>query len=384
MLIAPTISSYTSAALYVLLAAAIALFAGNPQKYALEPHEKQIALVFAAYFLAGAVRGLTAQNPAGAMAQMAPNLVFLLAAPLFSVLRRESKEANWDLLLSMLAAGGVVIGLYAQYFAFTVGRELDPPTGNPLILALFCGLAGLLLFERAFVSAGRVPWLHIAGFAGATAALWLTARRSAILAYLICAVIMLAWSARRVYWARLAAALAIVAACALAAPAGNAAIGRFSESKPFSAEPTRSGSTSDLVRKSMYIGGARAFLERPFIGHGRQNAVSAANRLRNAGEPPFDKFSHLHSAPLTEAVAAGLLGVAAFFAVLASPLIALRHAKGGVLRAGFTCLLFFFLCTSLNVGFYLDVTSSVFVLAVSVLNALALARPNPPSAPAAS
>jgi O-antigen ligase len=384
LLIAPTVSSYTSVALYVLLIAALAAYALNPERYALQPSEKLIALIFAAYFIVGAVRGLSAQNPAGAVSQLLPNLVFLLAAPLFSLLRREFPQEKSNFLLLMLAGGGVVIGLYAQWCAFTIGTEFDPPTGNPLILALFCGLTGLLLLERAFVWPGQFPWLYILAFAGATTALWLTARRSVIVAYLICAVILLIWNARRVYWVRLATALAVVAAAALAAPSGGAAVGRFTATKSLSSDPALSGSRSDSLRVSMYVGGARAFLERPLFGHGRQNAVSAANRLRSSGAPDFGIFNHLHSALLTEAVSAGLLGLAAFLALLTTPLIALRGAGGGLFRLTAACLLFFFLCSALNVGFYVDVTSSGFVLAVGMLNALAAARANPPSAPAAS
>jgi O-Antigen ligase len=384
LLIAPTVSSYTSAALYILLIAALASFALNPGKYALQPAEKLIALFFAAYFLIGALRGLAAQNPAGALSQIAPNLVFLFAAPLLSMLRCETKQANWDQMLSMLAAGGAVIGLYSLFNSFYVGGEFDPPTGNPLILALFCGLAGLLLLERAFVWPGGFPWLHVAGFAGATTALWLTARRSAILAYLVCAIILVLWNARRIYWLRLAAALAIVTAAATAAPTGHAAVDRFSSTKNLGAAPAQGGSRSDSIRIAMYIGGARAFFERPFVGHGRQNAVSAANGLRNAEAPAFEKFNHLHSAPLTEAVSAGLLGISAFFALLATPLIALRRERGSLFRTALVCLCFFALCSVLNVGFYVDATSSGFVFAVCMLNALAAARPGPPSAPAAS
>ena len=120
------------------------------------------------------------------------------------------------------------------------------------------------------------------------------------------------------------------------------------------------------------------------MGHGRQNAVSAANRLRDPGDPAFANFSHLHSAPLTEAAAAGLIGLAAFLAVLATPLIALRGAGGSLFKTTAACLLYFFLCSALNVGFYVDATSSGFVFAVCMLNALAAARLDPPSAPAAS
>ena len=384
LLIAPTVSSYTSAALYALIAMAFASYARGPAQNQLQPVEKLIALIFAAYFLVGTARGLFAPDPAAALVQTAPNLVFLLAAPMFPLLRRHLREADGDVMLAMLAAGGVVIGIYSQYYGYTVAKEFDPPTGNALVLALFCGLAGLILFERAFLSPGPAPWLLIAGFAGATAALWLTARRSVILAYLICVLILVVWSARHLYWARLAAAILIVAACAAASPVGNAAVERFSDTKPLSAEPSRSGSTGDLLRKSMLIGGARAFLARPLIGHGRQNAVSAANTLRNEGDAPFDHFNHLHSAPLTEAVSAGLPGLAAFLALFVTPLLALRQARGSLKRAALTGTLFFALCSLLNIGFYIDATASAFVLAVTVLNALALTSVNPPSAPTAS
>jgi O-antigen ligase len=382
--ISPVVASYLSAVLYLMLIGSLIEVAKNPGKHALQLREILIAAIFAAYFLIGAVRGLTAPNPAGILSQIAPNIVFLLAAPLLPVLRLELRRENWSLMLAMLAAGGVAVGIYAEYFVFAYRELFDPPTGNPLMLALFCGLTGLVLLEQAMGRRGALPLLHVAGFAGATAALWLTARRSVILAYFACMFVLILWNARRTLWLRLAAALVIAAAAVAVAPSGFLAFERFVATPGFGAAPAHRGSTGDAARMSMFRGGARAFLEHPFMGHGRQNAVSAANRLRDPADPAFDNFTHLHSAPLTEAVSGGLIGLSAFLAVLVTPMIALRGAGGGLFKTTAACLLFFALCSVINVGFYLDATSSGFVFAVCLLNALAAHKTSPPSAPPAS
>ena len=380
--VSPVVSSYISIALYLLIGAAVIDIARFPGKHPLQTSEKLIGAVFAAYYLEAAVRGLSADHPADIFRFIVANSAFLLAAPLLPVLRHELRQANWSLMLSTLAVGGVAAGLYAEYFVFAYRELFDPPTGNPLVLALFCGLTGLILLEQVVGKHGALPWLHIAGFAGATSALWLTARRSVILAYLVCVVLLILWNARRTLWLRLSVALMIAAAAVAVAPSGFLAFERLGATTGTGAAP--GVSAGDAVRIGMYRGGYRAFRERPIIGFGRQNAVRAANGRRNLTDPEFDTFSHLHSAPLTEAVSGGLIGLLAFIAVLATPLAALRSASGGLFRGTAACLLFFAMCSALNLGFYADATSSGFVFAVCMLNALSSCKTTPSSAPAAS
>ncbi len=398
-----------------MLLAALIEFSKDPAGHALLPREKLIALVFAVYFLIGAARGLTAEHPLKILPQILPNVVFILAGPLLAVLRTQFAPKYWSVILILIAMGGVAAGIYAEYYVIANMRYFDPRTGNPLVLALFCGLIGLISLERAVGRPSALPWLHVAGFVGATLAVWLTARRSAILAYFICVVVVILWNARQAPWLRLSAAIMIVGAALTVTPSSFYALERFggvtqtdlavasqeaapsgvpgdelagpaqaTEKPAVAATRQMTTSGADKIRFSMYKGGARAFLKRPFVGYGRQNAVSAANGLRDAGVPSFGQYNHLHSAPLTEAVAAGVIGVAAFFAVLASPLVILLGAGGSLFKSSTVCLLFFFLCSALNVGFYMDATSSIFVFAVCMLNALSSRRPNPPSAPAAS
>ena len=129
LVISPVVPSYISAVLYIILAAALIEVARHPRRHVPQLPEMLIAAVFAVYFVIGAVRGLTAPNPADVLSYLAPNIVFLLAAPLLPVLRKAMRPQNWNLVLSMLAAGGVAAGLYAEYYVFAISVGSWPASG---------------------------------------------------------------------------------------------------------------------------------------------------------------------------------------------------------------------------------------------------------------
>lgn len=129
--------------------------------------------------------------------------------------------------------------------------------------------------------------------------------------------------------------------------------------------------TSLGLRALMYEGGLQAFRQAPLLGHGLQNLWTSLPNI--PGE--FDlAFTHLHNIVLTVAVGAGIAGLFALAALLASPLLTAWHhrmAGDGADRLAITGILLvsFVVPGMTNIMFFHDILDTTFAFTLAVIAA---------------
>ncbi len=271
--------------------------------------------------------------------------------------------------------------------AATMNRSLrvEALTGNPLIFAYLVGVMACLNGWLALESRGRIQLLHAIATLASLLALVLALSRGPLAAFAVVAAGALLWkivtAARDLF--RLAISFyVLIAATAFVYVALNSfnptqrvvdlLAGRFATLGQLLVE-SPNGPIVDAnlnARRTMLDAGWQAFVERPFLGHGRQNVMNVVSKI--AGGDPLP-FTHLHNAFLTEAVASGVLGLIAFCAVLVLPIVAARGAQPwqalAVILTAFTALY-----GMTNIGFNHDIKVFFYALFIVILNALAQQR----------
>jgi O-antigen ligase len=345
-----------------------------------------IAGVFLSYALVTVASSLINDNPGRGLAAAASHLGFIAVLPLLPVLRYDCDEywARW--FTASLAVGGCLAGIVALAAA-TINRSLrvEALTGNPLIFAYLVGVMACLNGWLALESRGRIQLFHSIATLASLLALVLAGSRGPLAAFAAVAAGALLWkivtAARDLF--RLAISFyVLIAAIAFVYVSLNSftatqrvvdlLAGRFATLGQFLVE-SPNGPTIDAnldARRTMLDAGWQAFVERPFLGHGRQNVMDAVSKIAGADPLPF---THLHNAFLTEAVASGILGLIAFCAVLALPIVAARGARPwqalAVILTAFTALY-----GMANIGFNHDIKVFSYALFIVILNALAQQR----------
>ena len=123
-------------------------------------------------------------------------------------------------------------------------------------------------------------------------------------------------------------------------------------------------------RLDMQITGVHAFFEKPFIGHGIQNSVEAANEMSAEvlGRRTNYTYTHLHNDYLTHAVGGGFLLFLLFVSVIFSPLIMswqLRKTDTGtsILHYGLMLSGAFATIAMTNIVFHNDQLTTMFCIA---------------------
>ena len=192
----------------------------------------------------------------------------------------------------------------------------DPNIFGRFLALVLIGLMAWMLWNRVTrgVTLGALATAVIFG------GLVLTLSQSSFAALLVGLAVLAAlfWDPRRVG--------VIVGVLAIAAIAGALATGAFDLSSSSSAKQSTSG------RSALIAGGARLFAQRPVTGHG---SGSFAREYRRAEDVSAERAtSASHTIPVTVAAEQGLLGLAAYLALLGFALVRLlRGARRSVGRA---------------------------------------------------
>ena len=117
---------------------------------------------------------------------------------------------------------------------------------------------------------------------------------------------------------------------------------------------------STAIRLQMYLGGFRAFLEAPIVGHGPLAFTAVADRLADA---PFGGAPHLHSDLVDMAASAGIFGVVAYCLFLLAPIVEIIRAPDKPGKKGSVVLV----ATLVGGFFVMGLTNAMFgILTVTV------------------
>ncbi len=278
-------------------------------------------------------------------------------------------------------AGAILGGILA---AIQIAGGLDRATGgmiNPLPFGAIAALFAFLSLIGTADEGWRGRLVAVLAFASGLAGTILSEARGAWLTLPAMAVILLFYLG-----ARHGARVAIVATAVLAGVTVLVAVGAKDSLRERIAETLvmfegfrldqlarNDDDTRALDDRALLLTyGLEAFVDRPLLGYGHQNAIGEVQARAAADGYTIPTFGHLHNEFLTEAVGNGLVGLITLFLVLAAPLVvALRSERDRAfadrltLAAHVTAGSVLFGLTSLAFGH--DITNSVYLSALAVI-----------------
>lgn len=317
-----------------------------------------VGLIGVAYGVGAGIEGL------GGLLYFAP---MLAVWPLVTLLR-EWERSQIALLLGVLAlcgASGAAIMAMFEVQATGTTRAGDM-VANPIHfadVALLVGFAALV-----GVLAIRSYWKFVFLLAPAMAliAVLLSGTRGAVVAFVAMLVIAVATGALvRLYSRR---ALLVLGICLIVAVAGFLMLGGaqtsgFQRVVADIAATLSSGAPTDAstaIRLQMYLGGFRAFLEAPIVGHGPLAFTAVADRL---ADTQFGGAPHLHNDLADMAASAGIFGLVAYGLFLLAPIVEIIRAKDKPGKKGSVVLV----ATLVSGFFVMGLTNAMFgILTVTV------------------
>lgn len=278
-------------------------------------------------------------------------VALILFGPIYLTLS-ENRPANGAVIVARLALLGALLSVVVMLvrIGYMGGRRSDAGLIGVIVLANTAVLLGFLSLLGAAADRGLRRVVYLLGPVAGVAAEILTSSRGPLLAIgplAIAAAIFLARSLRINWW--------FVTAGLIAALAGTVlwvmSLGGRMAKLPGIFYAMLSG---DFVRDrtaefrlDLYQAGWKAFQESPIIGHGWARIMAAAApHLKNA---QLAKLPQLHNDFLDFAVAAGVVGIACYVALLAAPialgLLSPRDSQRRVRLYG---------CTVLSIAYFFD------------------------------
>ena len=288
------------------------------------------ALPFLAAFLVlGLCYAISAEAPVDVL--LVFNFTMLvLFAPLSLLLRQGAAPSNGERVAQLALAGAALALIAAAAARFGTGNARAESAvfgaillGNTAILLGYLSLAGII------AGRGARRWIYLLGPLLGIATTFLSGSRGPLLAVLPLTLVAAVFIAGRfrIKGRWVVAALLLMAGLL----AGGFVLfqDRFAPLLTMlgdiaSGMPVRDDSTR--IRLALYDAGFRAFLDAPVFGHGWARLMSAVMPylsglpLRYAGVLP-----QLHNDILDFAVAAGVVGIGVYVALLAPPMVAARR-----------------------------------------------------------
>lgn len=265
------------------------------------------------------------------------------------------------------AAGAGIIAI--EEFVTTGTSRAGGTVANPIHFADVALMVGFVGTLGLFVTPGRWRLAFSISPVMAVIAVVLSGTRGAVVA----ALLMLATMVVAAAFARLLTRRVVAIGAGLIALAVVAAVlfgvGSLSGVQRILADigqtlahgaPT---DTSTDNRLQMYLGGLRAFLESPLVGHGPFNFTAVAGQLADI---PFENTPHLHNDIVDLAASAGIMGLIAYTLLLAAPIVEVMRSPRGQDRTGGAIVVI-----TLIIGFFvMGLTNAMFgILTVTTLYA---------------
>ena len=307
----------------------------------------------------------TQQQPGDTL--FATNFLALLLAPVVYLLANRRPGGRTIAILAALFALGAVVGaLTGSYDVFIQGkgRAIGWGSGGNLMARSVVPL-GFMALGGIFAVRSHWRWLYLIGPAAGLYALYLTATRGVFVAVPVLGLIFVLALMREFrasrwwYLAGIGALVVVVIAVAVVSPRFLAVSSILEQ---VVVDPSAIPDPATTQRIAMWHAGWAAFLRQPLIGFGWAH-------LSEAALPTVLSFYHNDFFDL--AVAAGIVGIACWLAVLAAPLIGialmpkdrfstLRLYCGLLLSVSF----FIFGLTDMTFGYDLPTTLYAFMTAI--------------------
>lgn len=356
-----SISSIVAVVLAVLLSPSAAL-GGSWSRLRAQP----AMLIFLASFLSLTVCYIGSARQPTDVLFAADFLGLPLASVVYLLAYRRPGERTALIVCGLMVLGALAGALTGSYDVFIAhkARAVGWAQGGNL-MARTVVLIGFLAAAGVFATTARWRWWYLLGPAFALYALYLTGTRGVFVAVPLLGIIFL-WAllrhmraARWWYAAGAAALAAIVVAAVLISP-------RFSGLahilEQVVTDPSALSDHSTSERLYMWTAGWATFLKSPIIGFGWANFTAASK--------PYGIYM-FHNDFFNMAVAAGIVGIGCWIAILAAPVIGamrmghdrlhmMRLYCGLILAAG----TFVFGLTDMTLGYDLPTTLFGFAAAV--------------------
>jgi O-antigen ligase len=282
----------------------------------------------AAFLLLLLAFALSAQVPSDV--QYAGNFVFFLlfvpAVALLSANRgpRASEQFAWLALIGAALAFG-----WSLYEFYVIGK--DRVVGfvnltNPF--AMMAVMLGFLAVTGFFARQDKLRLLFLAGpVLGGIAALLAGTRAAVVMAvclaalFVIFAAIVLPKRERLVVLGAGLAALVLAGLGMLVFSKQVRALSAFQTMAMYFGQGTFVDHSTQ-VRVELYTGGIQAFLDSPVFGHGWWRHVEAAHPyMSEMARLHTQRWSHLHNDYINFGALAGVMGLAAYFIYMATPVV---------------------------------------------------------------
>ncbi len=287
-------------------------------------------LGFMACFAAMAIALTITAQDAFDVALVANFAAFIAYIPLATLYRRAAKPGN-TALVAMLSLGGAFAG-----FAFAVihGPIMGADRAgwviftDPIRLAGTCLILGFLALIGFIVHPGRWRWIFMLGPVFALVTILLAGSRGALLAFPPLALVATLFIVRHKLTALglAGAGIAVLLGLLIFTDLGEGRAATVLSIVPEILSGRMVVDIQTAIRIDLYRAGWEAFLASPFAGHGWARLMSAVVPYLDPANASHAYLPHLHNDLLTLAVAAGVFGIAVYFALLAIPPIAVLRS----------------------------------------------------------
>lgn len=316
---------------------------------------------------------------------IANNLGLLVCLPLLPILRKNIDETWLDKIVIAVAISSIILAVVSPISLLIEPNNLELFSGNSLILAYLAGfntIFGLIFF----LTHKNFSKLSLLGAICSILVLIFTGRRGPALSVFIAILPIFALLIRHHFQKIAIFTICVTMVAGVAITIGgqilmnSTRIDHFAENIK-APQATKASDEGMYMRFIMYRDGWEAFKQAPLLGHGRQNVAKAAATYSLQENPEYQKkkFSHLHNAFLTEAVASGILGIIGLIGMYLLPVFVTWRSTDTVRLLGIGYSIYFFCYGLTNVGFYHDVTVFSYIFTVAILNALTKSPPQKPA-----
>lgn len=370
-----------------LVAAILSLFVSSRQAVEAALRDRGVLCFLVAFALLCLAFVLGARKPDDGMA-FVDFLALPVIVPAFALLAGRASPRN-VLLVSGLATIGSLVAFAVGFYEVQV-RQLGRAAGgtSPIFFSDMAVVLGYFALLGMLVWNSRWRWILALGNAFAVGAALYGGTRGAIVAEIFILAVFctytLAWWDRQ-WQTRLATALGVIAITVLFS------VSLFDMSRTTSIFLTAHeavsgaavGDVSTNIRFKFWAAGLQAFLDSPIYGHSWWNRFEAAIPYMPSdieGMISHDKTAHLHNDIINFASGAGLMGVFAYWLLLAAPIVSAWFTPRNerwrfrlVVAVGFSAAYFAMGLT--DTMFVFEIPKSMFVLCSAVIMAFFLDTP---------
>lgn len=313
------------------------------RSFSLSRSEKILLWVFAGFFVLTPITGFLSQFEFDFGRQLEDELRFLLAVPLYLLVRRWPDQWLWLLRGGLI--GALVLGGQALYEIHVLGMERAAGPYSPNLFGPFAAmLAVWAMLTWQYEPVRWLRWIAIAAFLSAVVAMALSGSRAAYLAFVVMSFVWVV-TALRGRWVAIGSGLLLVFVFAIyigvdavkyrVDQAVEEGVAFFESDDVASQEGTLEG---NVVRLEMWRTALYIIRDNPWAGVGRDNYNDAASLYVSAGlvHPDVTRHAHPHNAYLEAWVSKGILGVMLYVAMLGLPLVLFWRARddSGAARLG--------------------------------------------------